>query len=98
MHVEVDQSGKIGDTSVPTVLAFSDGENYAILIPASVKRKCLLALRERGKSGTTLYLRLFSTGLFLLLKDRLNQFSLVTIDVEYPGHSGKIKDQIVNLV
>ena len=37
MKVEVDQSGKIGDTKVPTVLAFSNGKKVAILIPAKAK-------------------------------------------------------------
>lgn len=39
-----DQSGKIGDTRVHTVLAYSDTESYAILIPASVKRDCVQKL------------------------------------------------------
>jgi len=56
MRVEVDQSGKIGDTRVPTVLAFSDGNTYAIVIPAKVKRKCVHRLRRRGEAGTTLWL------------------------------------------
>lgn len=45
MRVEVDQSGKIGDTKVPTVLAFSNGRSFAVLIPAIVKRECLKRLR-----------------------------------------------------
>ena len=56
MRVEVDQSGKIGDTKVATVLAFSNEEHFTILIPATVKRACLQRLRKRGKSGATLYL------------------------------------------
>jgi len=46
MHVEVDQSGKIGDTGIATVLAFSDTESYAILIPAKVKKTCIQELRR----------------------------------------------------
>lgn len=98
MHVQVDQSGKIGDTKVPTVLAFSNAESYAILIPATVKRSCLQKLRQRGKSGTTLYLRLFATGLYLLLKDHIQSLVLITIDVEYPGHDAAIKLYLLNLL
>ncbi|MFQ5855163.1 MAG: hypothetical protein ACE5LU_05925 [Anaerolineae bacterium] len=98
MHVEVDQSGKIGDTKVPTVLAFSNSESYAILIPATVKRDSLRALRQQGKSGTTLYLEVFAIGLYLLLKDHIRKFSLVTIDIEYPGHSDKIKEHLLYLL
>ncbi len=98
MHIEVDQSGKIGDTRVPTVLAFSNSENCAILIPASVKRACIQRLRKRGKSGTTLYLQLFATGLYLLLKGYIQFLQQVTIDIEYPGHSAKIKEHFLNLL
>ncbi len=98
MRVEVDQSGKIGDTRVPTVLAFSDGESYAIMIPATVKRKCLHKLRQTGEAGTTLYLKLFIIGLYLLLKEHTRDITYVTIDVEYPGHEAKIKEHLLNLL
>jgi hypothetical protein len=97
-HVQVDQSGKIGDTKVPTVLAFSNEENYAILIPASVKRACLHELRREGRSGTTLYLQLFAAGLYLLLKDFMQDLAEVTLDVEYAGHSARIKEHLLNLL
>jgi hypothetical protein len=35
MRIEVDQSGKIGDTRVPTVMAFSNDESCAIRKPKS---------------------------------------------------------------
>ncbi|MFQ5855819.1 MAG: hypothetical protein ACE5LU_09280 [Anaerolineae bacterium] len=98
MHVEVDQSGKIGDTKVPTVLAFSNADSYAILIPAIVKRACLQELRQRGKSGTTLYMQLFATGLYLLLKDHIQDLPLVAIDIEYSGHNAMIKQHLLNLL
>jgi hypothetical protein len=98
MHIEVDQSGKIGDTGVATVLAFSDTESYAILIPAKIKRACIHELRQRGKSGTTLYVQLFAVGLFLLLKEAIEKVSLVTIDPEYPGHDAAVKEHLLNLL
>jgi hypothetical protein len=97
MHVQVDQSVKIGDTKDPTVLAFSDTASFSILIPAEVKRACLRELRSRGKSGTTLYLQLFAVALFLLLKGHLDKITLITIDLEYPGHSAAIKEYLLNL-
>ena len=98
MKVEVDQSGKIGDTKVPTVLAFSNGESYAILIPATVKRKCLLALRERGKETDSLYIQLFSVCLYLLLKSHTKRLTQIVVDVEYPGHEPQINQQILHLM
>jgi hypothetical protein len=98
MNVEVDQSGKIGDTKVPTALAFSNTKSHAILIPATVKRACLQELRRQGKSGTTLYMQLFATGLYLLLKDHIQGLTLIIIDVEYPGYNAMIKQHLVNLM
>jgi len=96
--VEVDQSGKIEDTATDTVLAFSDGESFAILIPARVKRRCLRELRRRGRRGKSIYWLLFATGLFLLLKDHVQKFSLVIIDVEYTGHGPTVKGHLLNLL
>ena len=98
MHIQIDQSGKIGDTKVPTVLAFSNDKSFSILIPAGVKRECLYNLRQRGKSGTTLYLQLFAVALFLLLKGHVEKMSLITIDLEYPGHSQAVKEHLLNLL
>ena len=95
---EVDQSGKIGDTQGPTVLAFSNDENYAILIPASTKRDCIRELRRCGKTGATLYLGLFAVGLYLLLKDHIQTLAQVIIDVEYPGHDATIKENLLALL
>jgi hypothetical protein len=68
LHIEVDQSGKVERTNVDTVLAFSDGKSAALLIPAEVKRVCLEVLRRGGRRKTTIVLRIFVAGLFLLLQ------------------------------
>ena len=96
--VEVDQSGKIEDTTVDTALAFADGQSYAILIPASVKRACLQALRERGKTGKSLYWRLYTRALFLLLEGHMKDIDTVTIDDEYTGHAANIKQELLRLL
>jgi hypothetical protein len=57
MKVEVDQSGKIGDTKVPTVLAFSNGKKFTVLISAKVKRECILHVRKKMKMETRLYIQ-----------------------------------------
>ena len=96
MHIEVDQSGKIGSKG-PTVLAFSNKESRAILIPADVKREITLTLRSWGKTGKTFYLQLFSVGLFLLLEDQIQRKSLITIDPEYWSKDKDIKRHLFNL-
>jgi hypothetical protein len=97
MQVEVDQSGKIGDTKVDTVLAFSNKTDYAILIPAIVKRECLKRLREHGETGKVFYLKLFAIGLYLLLKEYVLSLSTILIDLEYPGREADIKLYLTNL-
>ena len=68
MHVEVDQSGKIGKTNEDTVLAFSNGMAYSVLISRQTKQQCVKELRRRGMSPQATYLRLFAVGLYFLLR------------------------------
>jgi hypothetical protein len=96
--VQVDQSGKVEDTKEDTVLALSNGITYTILIPAIVKRECLTTLRRIGYSGQTLYNLLFSTTLFLLLKDQIQNLSYIHIDDEYLGQSAVIKEHLLHLL
>ena len=95
MHIEVDQSGKIEDTRVDTVVAFSNGMTYGILIPAKVKRIVTKRLRGRGKTKRGITLLLFSACLFLLLRDHLGQIERVTIDVEYLGKDADIRGNLL---
>ncbi len=97
MRIEVDQSGKMENTSTHTVLAFSNSENGAVLIPAVEKRKCQQALRgKRGKQHTWVY-QVFAAVLFLLIGEVLNQVETLVIDVEYPGREGDIKGKLLEL-
>ncbi len=98
MQIEVDQSGKIGDTKVPTALAFSNEDSYSILIPATVKRECLGFLRARYRKLRQPYMKLFAAALFLLLKQHLSRLDLVIIDEEYTGHEGAIKGMLLNYI
>ena len=98
MHIEVDQSGKIEQTAVNTVLAFSDGEQCALLIPAKVKRQALAYLRDREKSRRSSILLVFSAALFLLLKEIAEQITLVIIDREYEGHEATIRGRLLQLL
>ena len=68
MHdIEVDQSGRTDVLTDDTVLAFSNGIQAAIFIPANVKRKCYRRLKAAGMRKRLIGIRLFAAGLVLLL-------------------------------
>ncbi len=95
MRIEVDQSGRIGDTKVPTVLAFSNQIRKFIFIPAPVKRECVQRLRRRKKFSPSTYLELFAAGLFLLLKEDLSQLTAIIIDIEFVGHEDALRGMLL---
>ena len=98
MDVEVDQSWKIEQTSRATALAFSDGMEYAILIPAAAKKEAISVLRSRGKGGKRLYTHLFAAALYHLLKEHLGRLGRIVIDREYEGREGAIKLALLNWI
>ena len=88
-RVEVDQSIKIEDTGA-TVLAFANGLNFAIQIPAGVKLAGIKVLRDQARKPGVAHRLLFAASLFLLLRDHLDRVERVVIDVEYEGHEAEI--------
>lgn len=96
--VEVDQSIRFDDTSNDTVVAYANGIRYSVLIPSTVKRECLRVLREAGYTARNLYIQLFSTALYFLLKDKIQTISRVVIDLEYPGKDAQIRERLLNLL
>jgi len=48
MYFEIDQSGKIEQTNLDTVIAFSDGGSFSILLKKSEKRKIKKYFCEHG--------------------------------------------------
>jgi len=98
LRIEVDQSGKIEQTNMDTVLAFSNGISYAVLIPAKVKRTAIHLLRGTGKRGKIAYTLLFAAALYQLLKDYLDRVDLIVIDIEYEGNEQDVKLMLLNLI
>lgn len=95
MHIEIDQSGKVEITRVPTVLAYANHESYSILIPARTKRQWLQYVRLNYKKPEYHYTRIFSVCLFLLIENNIEKFDSVLIDTEYPGKDGLIKSMLI---
>ena len=100
MRVEVDQSGRVDETNKPTVLALANGMSFTIRLSGRAKREILSDLRRRRKRKPvqkTLYILIFATLVYLLLKEHIEKLSTVVIDTELMGHEGDIKAHIVNL-
>jgi hypothetical protein len=63
MAIQVDQSIKIEQTNQDTVLALANDEDFAVIIPASVKREALERLRSTKRNKKTVCLQLFAAGI-----------------------------------
>ncbi len=92
MHIEIDQSGRIEQTTTDTILALSNRIQRSVHIPAKVKREAVQILRKQGVAPETYYLKIFCAGLFILLKPVLRETQGILIDQEYIG-----KDQTIKL-
>ncbi len=93
-RVHVDQSGKIEQTNFPSVIAGSNEEQRALLIPAQAKREILERLKRRGHESKAAVLMIFAAGLALLLRD-WQQASIILIDDEYTGQQPAIKSRLL---
>ncbi len=93
-HFTIDQAGKIEQTNEDTILALcSKNIQYTIKIPKQLKQKIFSQCHKRFKKNLTF--RTFSYGVCLLIKNKINQNSLIMIDNEYPGHERDIKQYLL---
>lgn len=93
MKIEIDQSGKIEDTSKHTFLAFSNSEHFVIKISGAEKRKLQKHFRKIDKAKLFIFL-VFTALVIILLKNLKSKSNQIVIDIEYPGRSHMIKDFI----
>jgi len=94
MIIQIDQSGKLEKTNVPTVVGFSNGKEKAVMISAADKLEMKKYFRAQNKRRAYIY-KCFATLIFLLLKDE-QSIDLVVIDPEYPGQEPVIKSHLLN--
>lgn len=97
MRIQIDQSVKIEETNRDTVIGLSNGVEFAVVIPAKVKRKLQEEFRRRGKRRLFMY-RTFAAGVVLLLHHAsFRNLPSVTIDEEYPGHAQLLRSMILEM-
>ena len=96
MRVEIDQSGKIEDTSRQTVLSYSNSKSKTLIILPKDKKLIQKLFRKAGRPTMYVY-RTFAVMIYLLIKDDLKQIDQIIIDKEYQGYDKLIKQFILEL-
>ena len=91
MKIEIDQSGKIEDTSKNTIITFSNDKFKSIFISAKEKREIQKIFRKIGKPRIFIY-KLFAILIFRLIKNHLKEIDEIIIDEEYSGKASLIKN------
>lgn len=93
MRVEVDQSGKVEQTNIITVLGYSNKTSDSISISAVEKVK-LQKWFKKFNNPRLFIIKTFCALLYMLIKDYLKKEQDIFIDREYPGYDNLIKNQI----
>lgn len=97
MIIEIDQSGKVEDTSKPTAVAFANGIKKSVLMKGKDKRALEKLFRKNSKRRVFIY-RVFALMIFSLIKDHLKSIDTLVIDTEYPGQESLIKNYLLSEV
>lgn len=94
-HFTIDQAGKVEHTNEDTILSLcSEKIQYAIKVPKELKQDLFNACNKRCKKQLTF--RIFAFRIYLLLRNRIQNDSVIKIDDEYPQHGGDIKQLLLN--
>lgn len=95
MTIEIDQSGKLEKTNIPTYIAFSNGVSDSICFSHNEKLIIKKHFRSTGKRRVYIY-QTFAICIFLLLRD-VKDIDTIIIDTEYPGQEPLIKNYLLQL-
>ena len=92
--MEIDQSGRVEDLTMNTVVAFANDHEASVFISAGTKREVVRFLKTKI-SPTDYAPVFFSILIFFLIKDE--KFSSVFIDEEYTGKDEFISEKVRKL-
>ena len=86
MKAEIDQSGKIEQTHLDTVIGLSNDEKISVCIPRKLKRELLVEFRvARSERIMSQLLFAFGVAMILVMYGKPNR---VVVDTEYYKHEG----------
>lgn len=93
---QIDQSGKIEQTEKNTVIGYSNGQKFTVLLSNKSKRQLQEAFRKLGLTQVYIYITFACLVYFLVRK--FSQKQDFTIDTEYTGKDKLIKENIKKLL
>jgi hypothetical protein len=96
MGLQIDQSGKIEDTTKDTVIAFSNSISESVFVSKKIKRQVQEYFRKIGKPELFVD-KTFSIVIYYLICN-LKPIQNITIDLEYPGRDKFISSIILDLL
>ena len=88
-------SGKIEDLRQSTVIAFSNSEQFSVLLPKKIKQELFQEFRSKLKQ---LRFRIFAICLYYCLENYIKNKEIISIDVEYDGKDAEIKTYLIPLI
>lgn len=97
MAYQIDQSGKIEQTSKNTVIALSNSTQTSIILKAKDKRDLQSIYRAAGKPKL-FSIQVFAALTYLLIENSHVNDGIMYIDKEYPGYEDIIKSYLVQLI
>ncbi|NMB92525.1 MAG: hypothetical protein GYA31_02795, partial [Parcubacteria group bacterium] len=92
MKTEIDQSGKIEQTNIDTIIALSNNVKGGVILNRKVKHQLQDYFRRNKKSRIFSYI-VFSVCIAILLKE-LKIKQKVIVDLEYLGHNEFIRTHV----
>ncbi|MEK6983943.1 MAG: hypothetical protein AABX33_05195 [Nanoarchaeota archaeon] len=95
MKIEVDQSGKIEQTDIDSVVAFRNDEQYSVLLKKKIKVEILTEYRNKH---VDIHYRLFAILIFYCIRNHLHRIQLIVIDVEYERREADIKKHLLGFI
>ena len=96
MKYQIDQSGKIEQTNIKTVVAICNGEDLAIVLNSSDK-KLIQNIFRQTKHAKNFPFVVFAALLALLIK-KVNPKNKILVDEEYTGQEKLITEKYVNFM
>ena len=96
MTLQIDQSGKIEQTTLDSIVALADEKKFVVVLPKKVKRILLEEFRIRRKPKMFVYFT-FSALLAIIFVE-VKPKNVVFIDKEYFGNEDLIKGKVLEYV